>query len=74
MERSLESAADLPAGSFDAAAFRAVAHSAGMQVVGGPLAEGERRVQQTTAQAAPPNQPLRASILPDLPQGSETTS
>jgi hypothetical protein len=40
MERFFEGAANLPPGSFDSAALRAVAHSAGIEVVGGPLAEG----------------------------------
>jgi hypothetical protein len=40
MERFFEGAADLPRGSFDAAAFRAVAHRAGMEIVGKPLASG----------------------------------
>jgi hypothetical protein len=40
MERFLEgAAANLLAGSFDAAGLRAVVPSAGMQVVGGPLAK-----------------------------------
>jgi hypothetical protein len=40
MERFFEGAADLPPGSFDSAAFRTVAHRAGMEIVGKPLAPG----------------------------------
>jgi quercetin dioxygenase-like cupin family protein len=40
MERFFEGAADLPPGAFDAAAFRAVAQRAGMEIVGKPLAAG----------------------------------
>jgi quercetin dioxygenase-like cupin family protein len=39
MERFFEGQAKLPAGPLDPEAYRAVAHSAWMEVVGGPLAE-----------------------------------
>jgi hypothetical protein len=40
MERFFEGTAEPPPGPFDPEAYRAVAHSAWMEVVGGPLAEG----------------------------------
>jgi quercetin dioxygenase-like cupin family protein len=55
MERFFEGAAALPPGALDSAAFHAVAHRAGMEVVGKPLAEAEAegRAQRPDASSPP---------------------